>query len=557
MKLDLPNKKTLPNDLLAGFTVAIVSITNGLAFSALIGIDAAYGLYSGMLATIVGSLFVSSTLMIISLGSDIALIIATSLGTLGSDLVTGIVTLSLVAGIVQLAMGLLKLGKFVRYISFEVITGYISASAVLLILSQIEKLTGYPSNVTSQYCCSIVSQSIDTMLHVNLWNLSTLVLGMVFIICLYFLGKSRIKSFATLLMIIVATVIVALFNLESVQLVGDFGTIPPTLPTPISPDFSLLPVLILPAVAIGILSMIETASITTTYPNPSGKAANVSKNIISQGLANIAGFFTTSMPVNAAINRTATNVTFGAQTRWSGVYSGLIVASAILIFSKFFEQIPLVSLAGFLVIVGYELLKTQIPKILLAWKSSKFDYLIIMLILVIGVGYSLVAAVFIEIIISIIVNIEPYPRDQGVLRLIKLGEGRFEEKSIPKKLPSNQITIIQTKSPNFYPIIYFLQKKFSSIKQPKNAVIIINMRGGNYFSKDIIQLLGAYAYLLKNRGNKLMLADVSEILIEKLKKTGAADDIGIENIFEEKTVPLASIDEAIEEAKNWIKKRSE
>ncbi|NOQ54846.1 MAG: hypothetical protein GQ558_09625, partial [Thermoplasmata archaeon] len=147
VEVPTPNKKTAVGDLTGGLSVAMVSIPEGMAYALIAGVDPIYGLYAGMLTVIVGSLFASTKLMVITLTNAIALIVADNLGFLGDDLARGIATLTLLIGLIQFLMGSLKLGSLVRFISNEVMAGFIAAVATIIIFGQIEELVGYQGHV--------------------------------------------------------------------------------------------------------------------------------------------------------------------------------------------------------------------------------------------------------------------------------------------------------------------------------------------------------------------------------------------------------------------------
>ena len=164
----LPRRADLPRDLAAGFTVALVSVAEGMAYALVAGVDPVYGLYAGSVTVLVGSLFASSTLLVVTATNALALVTAEKIGVLGDgvDPAVAMFTLTLLVGMVMAALGLLRLGSLVRFISAEVQAGLVAAVAILIVLGQYDELVGYASKSSG----GKVVKAADISAHVTSWH---------------------------------------------------------------------------------------------------------------------------------------------------------------------------------------------------------------------------------------------------------------------------------------------------------------------------------------------------------------------------------------------------
>ncbi len=194
-KLD---RAKLTGDLIAGTTVALVGIPDGMAQALIADVNPIYGLYTGMVTTIVGSLTTRSSFMIVSLTNALALVTGSALGSLqGTVRIEALFTLTLMVGVIQLALGLLRLGGLVRFISDSVMTGFITAAALLIILSQLKHVTGFAVSAKN-----LVGQTAEIFSNFGDINLQTITIGVTTIIMLIILERSPLRRFTDIIAIV-------------------------------------------------------------------------------------------------------------------------------------------------------------------------------------------------------------------------------------------------------------------------------------------------------------------------------------------------------------------
>ena len=553
MRLKRPDKNNLTSDLAGGLTVAMVSIPEGMAYALIAGVDPIYGLYAGMLTVIVGSLFASSQLMVITLTNAVALIVADNLGFLGDDIARGIASLTLLVGIIQLMVGVLKLGKLIRFVSNEVMTGFIAAVATVIVLGQLDELTGYQSNLSGfSNMSGTIIRGIDVLVHPGLWEPTTASIGILTIVVLLLLKRTRMQRFADFLVIIIITGVVALLSLESVELVRDISHIPSEFPPLVAPDPGLFAGLAPAALAIALVALVESAGIGMAFPNPDKSKTDLSKNLTAHGLANLAGCMLAALPGGCSMSRSAINQDCGARTRWGGVFAGIILIAAVTLAGSAFELIPMTALAGLLIVIGVGIFAREVPKMVEAWNASKAYSVSMIATFVLGIAHSLEVAVFAGVVISLALYVYFAAKDVKLVHLVPLDDGRFEETPVPSVFPSNEVTVIHAKGTLYFAAVQTLEEALPDHSETRHAFVILNLTGITLLDTTSIDFLIKYSQDLEENDIRFMITSVDEGIMEQLRRTGAIEAIGEVNVRPEGSIMGDSISEALDIAKAWL-----
>jgi SulP family sulfate permease len=367
-----PSRATLVPDAMAGLTVALVSIPEGMAFALVAGVNPVYGLYTGMMTTIVASLTVSTSLMVVTPTNALALVTADQLQALGSDVdpVRAMFTLTLLTGAVMFVLGILRLGSVIRFVSKEVMTGFVFATALLIVLGQYKDLVGY----TSLLDTNKLFKAIDITLHWREWQWNTVIVGVGVIALLLLLMRTPLKKWANIAAILAASAFVALAGWSMVEVVGDIAQVPhglAALPKPMLPDFRAVPLLLSGAFAAAVVALAESSGAGAAFPNRDGSRSSMSQDFAGQGLGNLVGAFFQAMPAGGSLSRTGIAAGSGAQTRWVGVFAGLLMAAVLVIAGGLAGLIPMTSLAAMLIFIGVEVMIKEGHELAVAWKISE------------------------------------------------------------------------------------------------------------------------------------------------------------------------------------------
>ena len=191
-------------------------------------------------------------------------------------------TLAILTGVFMLVAGLLKLGSLVRFVPNAVMTGFVNAVAILIILGQLDDLTGYSSTGANR-----IARTWDLLRNLDQVHLPTLMVGLLTIILILTLEKTSLKSLGMIVALVVASLVVPLLGADAVELVRDVAYIPGSLPRPMLPSLAAIPGLLIPALALTFVGLMQGAGITQSIPNPDGRYPDASGDFVGQGVANI------------------------------------------------------------------------------------------------------------------------------------------------------------------------------------------------------------------------------------------------------------------------------
>ncbi len=553
MEIPKPEKKNLGGDLAGGVTVAMVSIPEGMAYALIAGVNPIYGLYAGMLTIIVGSLFSSTKLMIITLTNAIALIVVDNLGLLGEDIAVGIASLTLMVGLVQFILGVLNLGKLIRFISHDVMAGFIAAVAAIIIFGQIEELVGYKEHldVGGQISGRVVEGAIMIFSPWH-WDPTTAATGFLTIALLLYLKRTSLDKYADILVIGVVTIMVAAFRLSSVLVVQDISEIPNQLAGLVAPDPGLMPDLFPAAVAIAVIALIESAAIRAAFPNPDKSKASQSQDFSAQGLGNIVGSFIAALPGGGSMSRTAVNQDAGSVSRFGGVFAGAVVILAVALFGPVFEYIPMAGLAGLLIVIAYGILAKEIPRMKEAWLTSKAYSVSMLVTFGVSIAYSLEVGIFLGLVLSIGVYVYMSSKDAQLVVLEPIEGRQFRIRPVPKEIPSNEVTIIQQQGTRYFAAVHTMEDNLPEWRNTTNAVIIFSIYGSSAMSSDLVDLFKSLHEEMTLAGNRIILAGVEPRIMEKMERTGLLDILGPDNVYPAEEVLGAAIWKALESANETL-----
>ena len=548
------NPKNFGPDLGSGLTVALVSIPEGMVYAMVAGVNPVYGLYTGMVSTIVASLTGSTSLMVVTLTNALALVTGETLAGLSGDVdIRALFTLTLLVGVIMFVLGVLKLGSIIRFVSKEVMSGFIFATALLIVLGQYGELVGYVSPLEE---ASKFIQAIDITVHIGEWDLYTTIIGIGSIIVLLLLKRIRaIEKFSDVLVILLSSIFILIVGWGSVELVGDIAEVPSGLdavPTPVLPDLSLIPVLMAGAVAAAVVGLAEGSGVGSAYPNPDGSKSNMSRDFTAQGLGNMVGSFFQAMPAGSSLSRTGLNVSGGAKTRWAGVYSGILVLLTIVLFGQYTELIPMAGLAGLLIVIGFGIMVNESRVLTSSWKVNRLSTAVAFVTVIVGVFEDLTVAIFTGVILSLLLYTFESVNKVKVVQLVRTDDGHWETRSAPDKLTSNQITVIQIYGNVYFADVYSADDLLPSYEGATNAVLIYSMRGRESIDLTVINYAQKLTKKYQESGNRLILCGVEKKVMKQMQDGGLIKSLGEENVLPMQTLIGGSIKQAYEIADHWI-----
>jgi len=548
-----PEKKNLTTDLLAGLTFALVNIPQSMAHALLAAVNPVYGLYTLMLATPVGALFTSAIFMNISTTSALAVAAGDTLINYPDDeKVTALVTLVVMIGIFQVLMGVFKLGWITRFIPFSVMAGFMKGKAVMIIIGQLGDFTGYYSSYSGK-----IAQLADLILNWQSIMWSTLAIGLLTILLIYGLGKTRLAKFSLILALVLSSGLAILLNYvfaADITLVRDISEVPRSLPSLVLPSPELIGALIIPAIAVGIIGLVQGAGVSQTFPNPDGKFSNVSRDFLGQGAANIAAGFFGGIPAGGSGSGSALMVSVGARSRWANIFGGIAVALVVLLFADLVELVAMPALAGLVIVAGVQMI--NINSIQTVWQTNTVSRTIMLVTFVSTLVMPLQYAVLLGVAISILLFVFQQSNKIRVVEWVVGETGWPVERPAPKKLKSGKVTVLFIYGNLFYAAADILEKSLPAVEDARRSAVILLLRGYEDVGSTVAEVLRRYTQALQANQGKLILAGVSKSLRAQLQRTGMLELIGKENIFPEtKTIGEAG-NAAFRAATDWLEKTS-
>jgi SulP family sulfate permease len=546
------NSKSIMTDAVSGFATGLFSIPEGMAYAKLAGVNPLYGIYSGIVATIASSLSTGSILMISTLTSAIALSTASVMEAAGvqpDKAGSALFTITFLVGGIMFIMGLLRLGSVVGFVSNAVMTGFVGAASLLIIIGEMGDFSGYHPHGANK-----LLKMIDWFVNIDQWHGAVTAVGIATVaVMVIFKRFERTEKLAAIITLFLMTIVVNLIGLESVERVKSIATIPNSLPEFMLPDFSLMPKLAAGSLSVALVALIQGAGISTAYPNPDGSRAKSDRDFIGEGLGNLLGCFFQSMATGGSLSRTGISV--GASTRWSGIFAGIWLSLIVFLVGSLAELVPLAVIAGMLFVIGAELILGRVPdaKLMLAssWGSVAAGALTFGSALFIPLQYT----IFLGAGLSLLLYVYASSKNVKIRRLVRTDAGRYREQAVPSSYPANQITILKISDLEFSGEVPVIDELMPSAQGAKNAAVILLSRGREHVSSTGLKWLKRYVKEMREGGNLLIMAEVQPEVKAELGRAGILETIGAENVLVAQPELGATLETAVVTSQKWLATR--
>ena len=536
----------LRQDVVAGLTSAIGNVPEGMADSLLVGVNPVYGLYASLVGPLVGGLFSSTQLMMVTTTSAAALASGQALISFaGDERDNALFLMVILIGVFQIVFGLLKLGQLTRFVSYSVMTGFLAGLAMLLILSQLPTAAGYEAAGSNK-----LAQAIDLLLHIAHINVLSLVLAALTLILAVILSRTRLGHFASIVAIAIPSLLVFFLQLDNVEIVRDISEIPRGFPTPVLPDFSEALNVASGAASIALIILVQAAGVSQSVPNPNGAPRNISRDIVAQGAANIASGFFRGLPVGGSLSGTSFALVAGARSRWALIFTGLWMAVIVLIIPGLVGYIAMPALGALLILAGFRSLK---PSDISSVWSTGWGSRIAAIVTFIGtLILPIQLAVGLGVLLSSLLYINQSSTDVSLVRLVKRPDGQIEELKAPKKLSSHEVTVLDIYGHLFYAGARTLEQQLPAPEGSQSPVVVLRLRGYNSLGATLLDVLSDYAEKLQAVGGRLYLSGMSEAAYEQVVDSGRIELMGPVHAYEAEPVIWESTSEAVTDARTWL-----
>lgn len=540
------NRQTVRADLVAGATGAIVVLPQGVAFATIAGMPPQYGLYAAMVPAIVAALFGSSRHLVSGPTTAASLVLFSVLSTLAepgtADYVRLALTLTFMVGMVELAMGLARLGFLTTFISHSVVIGFTAGAAILIATNQLKHFFGLqiPEGLHFYEILWHASQHLsDIHPYVTLVGVSTLLTGI--------LVKRYIPQLPYMLAALVAGSLVAtMLNTtfgQPTTYIETVGALPASLPPLSAPDLSLSTIKALaPAVlAVTLFALTEAVSISRSLAVRSGQVINGSQEFIGQGLSNIVGSFFSAYVATGSFNRSAVNYESGAKTPLAAVFAGALLVLVVILVAPLMGYLPNAAMAGILFLVAWGLI--DFHHVQRTLRTSRAESVVLGATFLATLFLELEFAILLGVLLSLVVYLARTSRPRIRIRVPDPRDPRRLFTSDPTLPECPQLKLVRIDGSLFFGAVDYVRERLRLLAKahPEQKHLLILARSINFVDVAGAELLAEEARERRAMGGRLYLHQVKEVTCEILKRGGYQEDIGPENMFKSKHEAIATI----------------
>lgn len=541
--------QTFKADAIAALTGAMVVLPQAVAFATIAGLPPEYGLYAAMVPAIVAALWGSSRHLVSGPTTAISIVVFASISPLaepGSPEFIGLVlTLTFLAGLIQLVMGLARLGMLVNFISHTVIIGFTAGAALLIAASQIKNFFGLDMPRGAHFnevLMQFASHVADTQPWVLTVGVVTLVAG---ILAKRYLPKLPYMIVAMVVGGVAAAILNAAYGADETGILT-VGALVASFPPLSLPDFSFAAIeqTLFPATIIAVLALTEAVAIARSIAHKSDQRIDSNQEFVGQGLSNIAGSFFSGYAASGSFNRSGVNYASGAKTPLAAAMSAVFLLLIVLLVAPLAAYLPVPSMAAILFIVAWGLIDFHhIGEIIKRHKRER----IVLALTFFGTLIDLEKGIFLGILVSLMFYL--YRTSQPSIReLVPLAAelGNLRRKFVPAdatSVPCPQMTMLRVEGSIFFGATEHVQKHFRNVDEsdPQKKHLLLTSRAIGFIDLAGADMLAKEATRRRKMGGGLYLVGVQPDLCEMLRRSGQVDTVGEEQIFRHKGDAIQAI----------------
>lgn len=528
-------RNDLSSDLLAAVIVTIMLIPQSLAYALLAGLPAEVGLYASIAPLVIYAVFGTSRTLAVGPVAVASLMTAAAVGKIAAqgtpEYLGAAIAMAVASGIILLSMGLLRLGFIANFLSHPVISGFITASGILIATGQLPTLLGIKAR--GETLPELLKQMFEKLGDINVITMLIAAFALTFLwwsraklkdlLIAKGMGKmaaGAIARAAPVFAVAATTFAAWAFNLGShgVSLVGE---IPSGLPVPSLPpmDPELWKMILVPAAMIGIVGYVETVSVAQTLAAKRRQRIDPDQELIALGAANIGAGISGGFPVTGGFARSVVNFDAGAQTPAAGAFTAIGMALATLFLTPLLFNLPKATLAATIVVAVLTLVDLKAPR--RTWHVSRADgaamLATISLTLLMGVEVGIAAGVGLSILLHLWRSSRPH------VAIIGQVPGTEHYRNILRHdvITVPEVVSIRVDEALYFPNARFLEDtvlaKVAENKEIKH--IVLNFMAVNDIDSSAIESLEAIYERLKDAGVALHLSEVKGPIMDRLKRT--------------------------------------
>jgi len=509
--------KNVTNDIFAGIIVGIVALPLAIAFAVASGVSPEKGIITAVVAGLIISLLGGSRVQI---GGPTGAFIVIVYGIIQKYGFDGLIISTIMAGIMLITFGFLRLGSILKFFPHPLIVGFTSGIALVIFSTQIKDAMGLPID---KLPAEFIAKWEVYFHQMQNFNLPAVLITVGTIIITLFSGRLIPKVPGSFIAIIVMTTIVAGFGIQVSTIESVFGAIPNKFAITIpSIHFDQLGQYMQPALTIALLGAIESLLSAVVADGMIGSNHRSNTELIAQGVANIVTPFFGGIPATGAIARTATNVKNNGRTPIAGITHAVTLLMIMLVFGKWAVLIPMPCLAGILIVVSYNM--SEMKSFFSILKGHKFDVFILLSTFILTVFVDLTVAIEVGVVLSSLLFMQRMSNLSKVTPLETESDTLENYADIPKG-----VEIFEISGPFFFAAARRYEETLKDISHT-SKVVIIRMRHVPFIDGTGLRNLKATIKDLKSRRIQIILSGVQPEVFEELEKGGVPALIGPNNI---------------------------
>jgi len=530
-------KKTdFVKDLLAGITVGIVLVPQGMAYAMIAGLPPVHGLYASLFPVLVYALLGTSRKIAVGPVAMDSLLVAVGLGTLAitgvENYIKMVVVLALMVGVIQFLLGVLRMGFLVNFLSKPVISGFTSAAAIIIVFSQMKHLLGI-SVVGSNRIYKTVINIFYKLGEINYVDFS---IGLVGIALLLGFKKWAKNIPGILIIVVLGIVAVYFFQLETygIKLVGN---VPSGLPSFIMPTLNIEDVKQLApiAIALALVGYLEAISIGKAIEDKTGEdTIKANQELIALGSSNIVGSFFQGYPVTASFSRSAISFDAGTKTNLSAIFSVILVVLTLLFLTPLFKFLPNAILASIIMVSVVKLIDIKYFKYL--WSNRKDEFFVMLVTFLITLFIGITQGILIGVLCSLLLMVYRTSKPHFV-EIGNIGNSdyyknviRFADEVVVRK----DLLIVRFDSQLYFGNSAYFKKqllKHIKAKGPALKGIILNAESINYIDATAADMLTKLIHDIRERELQFYIAGAIGPTRDIIFSTGIIKELQREFLF--------------------------
>ena len=539
-------KEQFYSDLMAGIIVGIVALPLAIAFGIASGVSPEKGIFTAIIAGFIISLLGGSRVQI---GGPTGAFIVIVYGIIEQYGVTGLAIATIIAGLMLVAMGVLKLGTIIKFIPFPVVVGFTSGIALTIFATQIKDLFGLQ---IEKVPADFLNKSVVYAQNISSVNWWTLLIGLLSIVIISVTPRFSKKIPGSLLAIILMTVLVYFlknsFGIQGIETIGDRFTINASIPqaNTYNIDFDTVRTLLPVAFTIAMLGAIESLLSATVSDGVIGSKHNSNTELIAQGVANIITPIFGGIPATGAIARTMTNINNGGRTPVAGIIHAIVLGLILFFLGGLTKHIPMACLAGVLMVVAYNMSEWRTFKSLM--RNTKSDVTVLLATFLLTVIFDLTIAIEVGLLLAVLLflrrisEVSTVSVIQDVVDKTDYVEEGIESEKL--EIPKG-VSIYEIEGPFFFGVANKFEETMKQVGG-SSKVRIIRMRKVPFIDSTGAHNLENLIKMSHKDKTRIVLSGVNDNVREVLQKVEIDKLIGSENICN-------NIIEALEKSKQLLK----